>query len=385
LALFHRLSASYFFYFAILGLVSTFLGVFLDNKGFSSREIGEILAIFTVAKIIAPSLWSIFADKTGQQLVIMRLGAFLALLCFTGLFWLSSYGAIALSLALFSLFWTAILPQLEVHTLVTLRKNNKIYARVRLWGSLGFIVLAILAGEAMSYFSSETFIVLGVIMLLALFFSTLALTDSTKSRSIVKVDSPIKDKIINSRFIFFFLGGVLLQISFAPYYGFFALFLQDLNYPGFAVGLLVSIGVLAEIVAFIYMGTLFKNFSLKGLLVFSLLITALRWYLLPYVSNNVYLLALLQLSHAASFAIYHSASMVFITNHFTKHQQSRGQGLYIGGVYGIGGALGAYLTGIIWLDGKGATDAFLLAGCCALIGSVIMVFLKRNEAIKHNS
>ena len=379
MSLFHRLSASYFFYFAILGIVSTFLGIFLDNKGFSSREIGEILAIFTVAKIIAPSLWSIFADKTGQQLAIMRLGALLALLCFTGLFWLSSYGAIALALALFSLFWTAILPQLEVHTLATIRRNNKIYARVRLWGSLGFIVLAILAGEAMSYFSSQAFIVIGVIMLLALFFSTLTLTESRKSKNIVKVDSPIKDKIINSRFILFFLGGVLLQISFAPYYGFFALFLQYLNYPGFAVGLLVSIGVLAEIVAFIYMGTLFKNFSLKGLLVFSLLITALRWYLLPYVSNNVYLLALLQLSHAASFAIYHSASMVFITEHFTKNQQSRGQGLYVGGVYGIGGALGAYLTGIIWLDGKGAHDAFLLAGCSALLGTVIMLLLKTKQ------
>ena len=206
MSLFHRLSASYFFYFAILGIVSTFLGIFLDSKGFSSREIGESLAIFTVAKIIAPSLWSIFADKTGQQLAIMRLGALLALLCFTGLFWLSSYGAIALALALFSLFWTAILPQLEVHTLATIRRNNKIYARIRLWGSLGFIALAILAGEAMSYFSSQAFIVLGVIMLLALFFSTLTLTESTKSKNIVKVDSPIKDKIINSRFILFFFS-----------------------------------------------------------------------------------------------------------------------------------------------------------------------------------
>jgi PPP family 3-phenylpropionic acid transporter len=381
LSLFPRLSSSYFFYFALLGLVSTFLAIFLDSKGFSSRDIGEILAIFTMTKIVAPSIWSILADKTGQQLMIMRLGAFLALLCFAGLFWLSSYGAIALSLALFSLFWTAILPQLEVHTLSTLRKNNKIYARVRLWGSLGFIVLAILSGQAMSYFSNQAFVVLGVSMLLALFLSTLTLRQSKKANVLVKNSSPIIDNVLNSRFIVFFLGGLLLQVSFAPYYGFFALFLRELNYPGFAVGLLVSIGVLAEIVAFIYMGNIFKKYPLKMLLVFSLFITALRWFLLPYLGNNVYLLALLQLSHAASFAIYHSASMAFITAHFTKAQQSRGQGIYVGGVYGVGGALGAYITGIVWLDGAGVNNTFLFAACCAFLGGVIMIFLKPKSTL----
>ena len=139
MTLFTRLSSSYFIYFALLGLVSTFLSVFLDGKGFSSIEIGEILAIITTTKIVAPSLWAIIADKTGQQLAIIRLGALLALLSFSALFWLNNYWPITFCLAMFSLFWTAILPQLEVLTLTSLRHSSKIYARVRLWGSLGFM------------------------------------------------------------------------------------------------------------------------------------------------------------------------------------------------------------------------------------------------------
>ncbi|MBU2894525.1 MFS transporter [Colwellia sp. D2M02] len=380
LTLFSRLSLSYFFYFSLLGLVSTFLSVFLDGKGFTSREIGEILAIFTVTKIIAPSLWSMLADKTGQQILIIRVGALLALLCFSSLFWLSTYGTIALALASFSLFWTAILPQLEVHTLTKLRKNAKIYARVRLWGSIGFIVLAVITGHAIGYFSNQAFVILGALMLLALFICTLALNNNKRKRvnseSSELMNVAIWNKIINANFIVFFLAGVLLQMSFAPYYGFFALFLRELNYPDFSIGLFVSLGVIAEIVAFIYMGRIFKHCSLKLLLTFSLGVTALRWFLLPLIGANPYLLAITQLSHAASFAIYHSASMAFISNHFTQRQQSRGQGIYVGGVYGIGGATGAYITGILWLDGAGVNAAFAFAAACALLGTLIMLRLK---------
>ncbi len=382
--LFTRLSSSYFIYYALLGLISTFLAVFLDGKGFTSIEIGEILAIITTTKIIAPSLWAMLADKTGQQLAIIRLGALLALLSFSALFWLNRYWPITFFLALFSLFWTAILPQLEVLTLTSLRHSSKIYARVRLWGSLGFIVLAILAGQIMSHFSSNAFTFLGLFILVALVLSTLllkqdkssiALKQDTKQHNAVRISS----KIFNAHFMAFFVGGVLLQMSFAPFYGFFALFLRDLSYPGFTVGLLVSLGVVAEIIAFIYMGSLFKHFALKTLLIFSLVVTALRWFLVPQVADSIFLLACTQLIHAASFAIYHSASMQFLSEHFTKVQQGRAQAVYLGGVYGIGGAVGAYITGLLWLDGRGANTAFTFAAVSAFLGAVMMISLKEKQ------
>jgi len=394
---FCRLSSNYFFYFALLGLISPYLSIFLDGQGFNSRQVGEILAIITATKIIAPSLWAILADKTGKPLLIIRLGALLALISFSLLYWFTHYWPITFCLALFTLFWTAILPQLEVHTLNTLKQSSKIYARVRLWGSLGFIVLAVIAGEAISALGYEAFTTLGVVILTGLFVSTLLLkgrvslgssgallrvgtTQNEQSKNISTNKAvPIFNKLIERRFVCFFVAGLLLQISFAPYYGFFALFLRDFHYSGLAIGLLISLGVVAEIIAFIYMGALFKRFSLNTLLIFSLAITALRWFLMPLVVDSLFMLAISQLGHAASFAIYHSACMKFISSHFTKCQQSRGQGIYLGGVYGVGGAIGAYLTGIIWLDGQGATHAFIMAGVSALLGTVVMLFSQGNQ------
>lgn len=378
--MFVRLSSSYFFYFALLGLISPYLAIFLDGQGFNSRQVGEILAIMTATKIVAPSLWATFADKSARPLFIIRLGALLALVSFSLLYWFSQYWPITFSLALFTLFWTAILPQLEVHTLNSTKQSSKIYARVRLWGSLGFIALAILAGEAISRLGYQVFTSLGVIILIGLFISTLLLTPKkggTSNKSKAKAPEPIVNKLIDRRFVSFFIAGLLLQISFAPYYGFFALFLRDFAYSGVAVGLFIALGAVAEIVAFIYMGSLFKRFSLNSLLVFSVAITALRWFLMPVVADSGLWLAINQLSHAASFAIYHSASMKFISSHFTKSQQSRGQGVYLGGVYGVGGAVGAYITGILWLGGAGATNAFIMAGISALLGAVIMIFSKK--------
>jgi len=377
---FLRLSSSYFFYFALLGLISPFLSIFLDGKGFNSRQVGEILAIITATKIVAPSLWATLADKTENPLFIIRLGAFLALLSFSVLFWLNHYWPITFCLALFTLFWTAILPQLEVHTITSMRRSNKIYARVRLWGSLGFIALAILSGELMSVYGYQVFTGIGMVILAGLFASTLVLKSNkpikpqASSQDKLTQQSNILPKLFDGRFIRFFIAGLLLQVSFAPYYGFFALFLRDLHYSGLAVGLFISLGVVAEVIAFIYMGALFKRFSVNALLIFSLGITALRWFLTPEVASSVLWLGLIQLSHAASFAIYHSASMQFVSSHFDKTQQGRGQGIYLGGVYGVGGAIGAFVAGLLWLDGAGADNAFIMAGSSALLGAIIMIF-----------
>jgi len=387
LTLFIRLSSSYFFYFAILGLISPYLSVFLDGKGFTSLELGEIFAILTATKIVAPSLWAILADKTGQQLMIIRVGAFLALISFTLLFWLDDYWHISLCLALFSLFWTAILPQLEVLTLNSVRRNSKIYARIRLWGSLGFIALALFAGQVMQLSLGGTatdsvntefiyaFISMGTIILGGLFIATLAIKPHKITRKISKAALPIKNKLFEIRFIIFFISGVLLQISFGPYYGFFALLLRDLNYLGFTIGALISLGVIAEILVFVFASYFFKHFSLKTLLIFSLAITAFRWFMVAMVADSIWLLAFTQLIHAASFALFHSASMIFISNHFTTCQQSRGQAIYLGGVYGVGGAIGAYVAGVLWLDGAGASAAFMVASAAALLAALLMMLL----------
>ena len=159
--------------------------------------------------------------------------------------------------------------------------------------------------------------------------------------------------LMSRNFILFFIAGLLLQVSFGPYYSFFALYIRDLGHPSYAVGLLIGVSVVIEVATFILAGRIFKRFSVYHILVFSFLSTALRWLLMGYWGEHIALLVFTQLIHAASYALYHSASMQFIQYHFLANQQNRAQALYISGVYGIGGAIGAYAAGLLWLDGDG--------------------------------
>jgi PPP family 3-phenylpropionic acid transporter len=378
---FVRLSSSYFWYFAILGLIIPFLPVFLDAKSFSSIEIGEILAIITATKIIGPTFWAFAADKSGKQLAIIRSGALLALLSFSLLFWLNGYWPVVFCLAIFSLFWTAVLPQLEVLTLNSIRRSAKIYARIRLWGSIGFIFLAVIAGDLIERYSADAFTYLGVIVLAGLFLSSMKLTPVKKTKNSVQQIEKISDKIFSRSFIFFFLAGLMLQMSFGPYYGFFALYLRELAYPGFAVGIFITISVLAEILIFIYASIFFRYFRLKTLLAISILLTSLRWFMTGSFADVIWVLVLVQCIHALSFGLYHSVSIQFIHQHFNHDQQNRGQAIYIGGVYGLGGAIGAYIAGIVWQGGQGSELAYNLAASAAFIGFVLVLFMQDRQQV----
>lgn len=373
-------SFSYFCYFAILGLAVPFLAVFLDGRGFDSLEIGELLAIFTATKIIGPTLWANAADKSGNLTKIIQLGSALALLSFSFLFWVESYWPIAFVLAIFSLFWTAIQPQLEVLTLASIRRSAHIYARIRLWGSIGFIVTVTVAGEAMVAYHSEAFVIIGWALLLALLISSLLLKQQkiTHTKKAEEITS-LKKRILTPSFILFFIAGLLLQLSFAPYYSFFALYLRDLQYPSMSIGLLISLGALAEIVIFVYAGKLYRLFGPKVLISFSILVTALRWYLTGHFANFMTVIFFAQLLHAASFGLYHTASIQYLQQHFDAKQQNRAQAIYIAGVYGVGGAIGAYLAGYFWQNGVGATLTFELAAYCALIAGILVLFMNNRR------
>ncbi|TWX73127.1 MFS transporter [Colwellia sp. C1TZA3] len=378
-----RLSTNYFWYFGLLGLIVPFLAVFLDARGFTSLEIGEILAVITATKIVAPSLWAQLADKSGQQLTIVKVGSLLSLLCFSLIIWTFSYWPLMFSLAMFSLFITSILPQIEVMTLNSIRKSAKIYARIRLWGSIGFVIVAMLSGELIERYSAEAFSYIGIVILVGLFISTLLNKQPriAKKTSINSVS--IKAKVFNRNFLLFFFAGLMLQMSFGPYYVFFALYLKNLAYSGFLIGIFIAIGVVAEIGVFVFAAIFFKSFSLKTLISMSILLTALRWFVVGHFANSDMALAFSQLIHALSFGLYHSASISFIQQHFNANQQSRGQAIYIGGVYGVGGAIGAYVAGLLWQEGIGAVITFDFAAITALIGGILALFL-RNKPIKRD-
>tara|TARA_R110000744_G_scaffold74015_8_gene148062 strand:+ start:5588 stop:6763 length:1176 start_codon:yes stop_codon:yes gene_type:complete len=366
------LSLTFFLYFGQLGVLVPYLGVFLDGRGFSSEEIGELFALITLMRIIGPNLFASFADRTGKSLRILQFGAFLTFATFCSIFWLNSFWGLTLAFGLMMLFFTAIAPQTEVITLSSVRGDATKYSHVRLWGSVGFIVLTVLAGKLIDVFSSEAPIYISGAVLLSLFLITLGLKEASTSENDQASGQSIWGKVRNNVFIVFILSSICIQISFGPYYSFFALYARDLNYSGQETGGLIALGVAAEVIIFLLAGKLISRFGIKWTLLISMLLTALRWYLLAIAAQYWPTLVISQLLHAFSFGLIHAASINFIHHFFGGQFRSQGQALYTSIGFGIGGAAGNYGAGLIWQQGQGAEFAFTLATGFALLSAVLV-------------
>ena len=120
-------SAFYFFYFATLGTYLPYWPIYLEAQGFALQEIGELMAIALLTKIFAPYIWGWLADRLQRRLILIRWSDFIAFLVFIPIFYAKDYLTVAIILFVFSFFWNASLPQVEVLTLSNLKYHAHRY------------------------------------------------------------------------------------------------------------------------------------------------------------------------------------------------------------------------------------------------------------------
>ena len=343
-----RLSAFYFAYFALLGATVPFLPLYFHHLGFSSVQIGELLAIPMLTRCFAPNLWGWLGDRTGQRLRIVRIGAVLTLLCFSSIFLGSSYGWLALVMASHAFFWHAVLPQFEVITLGHLREQAARYSQIRLWGSIGFILTVIGMGALFERVSIAWYPWVVIAVMASIILSSWLVPDSAPASDAgTPDDSRFLARLREPMLLAFFSASVLMQFSHGPYYSFITLYLEQLGYSRTIVGWIWALGVIAEVVLFMLMARVLARWTVRQVLITSLLLASLRWLLLGQLADVWPVLLLAQLLHAATFGSFHAASIHFIRHHFGPQQQGQAQALYAA-VWGIGGAIGALYAGHAW-------------------------------------
>lgn len=371
------LAVTYWLYFGQLGVLTPYLGIFLDGRGFTSSDIGELWAVITLSRIVGPSLWASVADKTGKAVNVVRLGCLLSVVCFTSVFWFSSFWGLTLAFGLMMMFWTAVLPQLEVITIQSVKPTRISYGQVRLWGSIGFIVLTVSTGKALDIFSSEAPVYASLFVLTGLFLASLFIRQPDKVPSKDEETGTLWQIARNRTFLLFLASAALLQVSFGAYYGFFALYMRDLDYSGQQTGMLIAIGVVAEIGIFLIARRLIARVGVWQLLLWCMVLTAGRWYALAAWAEHGVVVVISQLIHALSFGLAHVTAMHFITHFFPSRFQSRGQALYVSIAFGMGGALGNYVAGQLWDQGVHAYETFAFAAGAAFMGAVCLLFCHR--------
>lgn len=364
-----RLSGFYFFYFALLGALVPYWGLFLRGRGFDAVAIGELMAILMATKVVAPNIWGWLGDHLGHRMRIVRLASLVSLLVFCGMFWAQSFWAIALVMALYSFFWNASLPQFEVVTFSYLRELAPRYARIRVWGSIGFIVTVIVLGWLVEWRGAEILLPSVLFIFVAIWLSALLVRDPDPEPHPQHQQS-LAQILKKPAIIGFFVSVFLMQASHGPYYAFYSIFMTDHGYTETLIGQLWALGVLAEVGLFVVMHHLLERFGARRVLVFSLLAAALRWLLIGGFADSLASLVIAQLLHAATFGTFHAAGIHLVQHYFRGRHKGRGQALYSSVSFGAGGAVGSLSSGYAW-EGLGPAMTFGTASMLAVLGAFV--------------
>ena len=367
-----RLSGFYFFYFAVVGTLIPFWGIYLKSLGYSSQDVGIISAIILATRIVAPNFWGWLADHTQQRLRIIRLGSLAASIIFAGVLLDQRYWWLVLVVSCYTFFWHAVLPQFEVITLGYLGNNYHRYSQIRLWGSLGFMAAVVGLGLVFDVLPIQFLPLFILTFLILIWLSSLSLQDVGAKKTDIK-HAGFLSLVLQPTILCFLAASFLLQLSHGPYYTFYTLYLvENYGYTRTATGLLWALGVLAEVAIFIVMHKLLQRFSLRSLFLFSLLVTGLRWLLVGYGADLLMVLLFAQLLHACSFGIAHAVSIELVRTHFKGGNQGQAQAMYSSFSFGAGGAAGALIGGFLW--DYSASTTFLLAAVSVCVAFVLCYF-----------
>ncbi|MES9869147.1 MAG: MFS transporter [Sedimenticola sp.] len=364
-----RLSGFYLTYFAALGALVPYWSLYLKGLGFSAVEIGELMAIPMATKFIAPYVWGWLGDHLGHRMAIVRAGSLLTVLVFTSVFWVTGFWQLALAMVLFSFFWNAVLPQFEAVTLVYLGDKAPLYARIRVWGSIGFIVAVIFLGMAVDLEGPVIILPVLFAIYLSIWLSSLLIRDPDPTPHLEE-QPPILAVLKKPPVIAFFVVCFLLQAGQGAYYAFYSIYMEEVGYSKTLIGQLWALGVIAEVIVFLFMHRLLLRFGARLVLMASLFLAALRWLLIGNFPESLAILLFAQTLHAATFGTFHAAAIHLVHHYFTGKHQGRGQALYSSLSFGFGGALGSLYSGYLW-SGMGPAVTYGIAAGVSMLALLI--------------
>lgn len=364
-----RLSGYYFLFFTTVGIYMPYWSLYLKSIDLDAEQIGIISAIVVGTKIFSTYFWGWVVDHTGRRIRVIQFASLFSALTFMAVLVVKEFWMLALVMFLFSVFWSASLPQVEAATLSYLREFSHTYTIIRLWGSVGFLIIVSVLGFVFESLSISYVPLFLLISMLLVWVLTLSIPEIPP----VQLEDPIESlkKILGKpKVIALLLACFLMLASHGPYYTFYSIYLEDYGYSSTVIGQMWALGVIAEVVLFLFMHHLITVFGLRKLLLFSLFSAAVRWLLIAYFIDNLLILGFAQILHAATFGICHSVAIQYIHKFFTGKLQGRGQGLYSSASFGAGFAVGSLLTGYGWAS-LGAMACFISASIAAFTALVI--------------
>jgi PPP family 3-phenylpropionic acid transporter len=370
---FAALSASYF---AHIGFFNPYLPLWLQDMGLSLLTISVLTAVQATTRLFAPYAWGALSDRTGERVKLLRIGAGVAFASACLLF--LNWGPVGLGLVLLVMFThtSSMMPMSEAAMAHLVSQGGafdaKRYGRVRLWGSMGFLVTVFAAGAWFEAFGMQHFPGWTVFSLAAVLLSVWWLPDIKEATHHLDAHVPV-GPVLRQKPVQWFLASTFFHVlSHIGIYVFFSLYLDALGYSKTMIGVLWAVSVAVEIGWFFSQSRWLPRLPLTGWLVLCSATMLLRMGLTTAWADVLWVLLLAQTLHAVTFATHHTVCIALLSHHFPGRLRGRGQALYTVIAYGFPGVLGALLGGVI--SERWGLQSVFLASCLTSVVATVAAY-----------
>ena len=338
-------------YFAHIGFFNPYLPLWLKELGFGLLAISVLTSVQAATRLFAPYGWGWLSDHTGERIKLLRYCATTALAVSFGLWFELSPMGLGLVLLVMFTHTSAMMPMSEAAMAHLVSHSGtfdvRSYGRIRLWGSLGFLVTVFIAGAFFQARGMKDFPAWTALTLAAVTVAVWRLPDLKEALPAHEASLPVAPVLRQRDVQWFFAAAFFHVLSHIGIYVFFSLYLDSLGYSKTMIGVLWAVSVIVEIGWFFTQSRWLPLLSLPAWLVVCSAIMALRMGITATSASVLAALLLAQALHAITFATHHTVCISLLSQHFPGRLRGRGQALYTVVAYGFPGVLGGIAGGLL--------------------------------------
>ncbi len=346
-----RFQSYYFFAYSFLAFFLAFLPLHWEEIGFDRQQLALLSMASTLATLFAgPAFLHIAHRYLGARMLVVSL-FLISVGCFAPQLFLHGFLVILVSWFLCSVSSKGVHSIVDARAVRIAAEGEFNFERVRIWGSIGFIVATFALGFSLDLFGISSLVIFGSIILLAMGIGTylcLGKLDSSPAHLLVK--EPVGEKTPKRQFlpsvVALLLVNAIIWGSHTPYYVYISVHLSHLGWSGAAISSAWSLGVISEIVLFRYFYLLERRFSLVSILRQAIVATAVRWLIIANFTSITWIL-LAQVLHLYSFGACYLASVKLIYKLLPDEYRDRGQGFLAAVGSGLGSTFGRILASMV--------------------------------------
>jgi len=361
------IASQYALYFGVLGVFLPYFNLYCYHLGFNGVQIGILSSLRSVVLVLFSLAWGAVADRFRIRKPLYVLCNLMSALIWTFYFFSDAFWIMLLITACYGVFYAPIIAFMEAFSMDHLGVEKRAYGSIRAWGSVSFIIVTIFVGWLLDRANIRiilVFILAGGVMQTLVSIWTPVSIPKRQPRIVSNFQI-----FLHKKALVFLFCGFLMLVSHGAYYGFFSIYLEELGFGSSFIGFAWALASIAEILVMINSKKLFKNLSLKRALMFSFVVATLRWVLLGTVRSG-YALLLLQVLHAATYGMFHMASILYIDRLSPEGAKTLGQSINNAVTYGLGLMTGFFISGFLY-ERAGASFCFLVSALIALCAGAI--------------